>query len=62
MIGAFLPHSPYVGAGKRGVAAEDGLALALEAGAQRVRHRPDASDDHNAERHAADENAKARQA
>ena len=41
------------------IAAEDGLALPLEAGAQRVRHAPRRRDDHDAERHAGDENTKA---
>ena len=58
--GALIPLGAHMRARQRGIAAEDGLALALEAGAQRIRHRADAGDDHDAERHAGDENAKAR--
>ena len=53
------PTRAHVHARQRDIAAEDRLALALEAGAQRVRHGADAGDDHDAERHAGDEDAKA---
>ncbi len=58
--GALIPLSAHVRARQRDVAAEDRFALALEAGAQRIRHGADAGDDHDAQRHAGDENAKAR--
>ena len=53
------PIGASVRARQRGVAAEDRLALALEAGAQRVRQGADAGDDHDAERHAGDEDVEA---
>ncbi len=60
--GAFIAHGANVRARQRRVAAEDGFALALEAGTQRIRHGADAGDHHDAERHAGDENAKAGEA
>ena len=60
MIGALIPLSAHMRASQRGIAAEDGFALAFESGAQRIRHGADAGDDHDPQRHAGDENAKAR--